>query len=62
MNDYCGRTYDYISDYTIPGYPLRRASQTVQKLFEVTLHLDIFLPNCNRQLQFRPLALPWDSE
>jgi hypothetical protein len=25
------------SDYTIPGYPLRRASQTVQKLFEVTL-------------------------
>jgi hypothetical protein len=37
MNDYCGKTYDYISDYTIPGYPLRRASQTVQKLFEVTL-------------------------
>jgi hypothetical protein len=30
-------TYDYISDYTIPCYPLRRASQTVQKLFEVTL-------------------------
>jgi hypothetical protein len=30
-------TCDYISDYTIPGYPLRRASQTVQKLFEVTL-------------------------
>ena len=29
--------HDYISDYTIPGYPLRRASQTVQKLFEVTL-------------------------
>ena len=27
---------DYISDYTIPCYPLRRASQTVQKLFEVT--------------------------
>ena len=26
----------YISDYTIPGYPLRRASQTFQKLFEVT--------------------------
>jgi hypothetical protein len=23
-------------DYTIPGYPLRMASQTVQKLFEVT--------------------------
>ena len=37
INDYCGKTYDYISDYTIPGYPLRRASQTVQKLFEVTL-------------------------
>jgi hypothetical protein len=30
-------TCDYISDYTIPDYPLRRASQTVQKLFEVTL-------------------------
>ena len=28
---------DYISDYTISGYPLRRASQTAQKLFEVTL-------------------------
>ena len=28
--------HDYISDYTIPGYPLRRASQTVQKFFEVT--------------------------
>jgi hypothetical protein len=38
-NDCCGKTYDYISDYTIPGYPLRRASQTVQKLFEVTLLL-----------------------
>jgi hypothetical protein len=37
LQDYCGKTYDYISDYTIPGYPLRRASQTVQKLFEVTL-------------------------
>ena len=24
-NDYCGKTCDYISDYTIPGYPLRRA-------------------------------------
>jgi hypothetical protein len=32
-----GKTYDYISDYTFPSYPLRRASQTVQKLFEVTL-------------------------
>jgi hypothetical protein len=38
-NDCCGKTYDYISDYTISGYPLRRASQTVQKLFEVTLLL-----------------------
>ena len=27
----------HYSDYTIPGYPLRRASQSVQKLFEVTL-------------------------
>jgi hypothetical protein len=27
-----GKTYEYISDYPIPGYPLRRASQTVQKL------------------------------
>jgi hypothetical protein len=36
INDYCGK-HDYISDYTIPGYPLRRASQTFQKLFEVTL-------------------------
>ena len=26
---------DYISDYTIPGYPLRRASQTVQKLMKL---------------------------
>ena len=36
INDYCGK-HDYISDYTIPAYPLRRASQTVQTLFEVTL-------------------------
>jgi hypothetical protein len=38
--------HDYISDYTTPGYPLRRASQTVQKLFEVTLLL-----YCRREKQ-----------
>jgi hypothetical protein len=35
-NDYCGKTCDYISEYAIPGYRLCRASQTVQKRFEVT--------------------------
>jgi hypothetical protein len=35
-NDYCGKTCDYISEYTITGYPLCTYLQTVQKRFEVT--------------------------
>jgi hypothetical protein len=63
------KTCDYTSEYTIPGYPLCRASQTVQKRFEVTpLYLcsrrekttwggnflwKMKLKSCSAALQFR---------